>query len=154
MEQPPSGREPTAETYHRGRKPVARLGAATAVTAGFAWACVRWKPARILIEGASMAPTLVPGDWALVVTPQRFVNGDVVVVEHPERRGYEMVKRIRATPGERIGDRVLDEDEFWVEGDLRAASTDSRHFGPVRRDTLKAKVLLVYWPKDHRRRIR
>jgi signal peptidase I len=100
-----------------------------------------------------MAPTLIPGDWGLVVTPHRFANGDVVVVEHPHRRGYEMVKRIRASPGERIDDRALAEDEYWVEGDLAAASTDSRQFGPVRRDALKAKVVLVYWPKDRRRRI-
>ena len=101
-----------------------------------------------------MAPTLVPGDWALVVIPNRFANGDVVVVEHPERLRYEMVKRIRATPGERMADRVLDDDEYWVEGDLPAASTDSRHFGPVRGGALKAKVLLVYWPKERRRRVR
>jgi type IV secretory pathway protease TraF len=65
-----------------------------------------------------------------------------------------MVKRIRAIPRDRLGDRVLGDDEYWVEGDLPAASTDSRQFGPVAREGLKAKVLLVYWPKDRRRRIR
>jgi nickel-type superoxide dismutase maturation protease len=154
MEPPPSDRGRSVETYHRARQPVARLGATIALVSGVAWACLRWRPSRIEIEGASMAPTLAPGDWALVVTPRRFRAGDVVVVEHPGRPGYEMVKRIRATPGELVGERTLAADEFWVEGDLPAASTDSRHFGPIGRDELKAKVLLIYWPRDRRGRIR
>jgi type IV secretory pathway protease TraF len=101
-----------------------------------------------------MVPTLLPGDWALAVTGRRVRKGDVVVVEHPGRPGYEMVKRVRAVPGERVGERALHDDEFWIEGDRQDASTDSRLFGPVRREHLKARVLLVYWPKDRRRRIR
>jgi len=154
MEPPPSDRERPGEPYHRGRKPFARLGATAAVAAGVAWACLRWKPSRIEIEGASMAPTLAPGDWALAVMPRGFRTGDVVVVEHPGRPGYEMVKRIRAVPGDRVGERTLADDEYWVEGDLKTASTDSRHFGPVGRDELRAKVLLIYWPRDRRRRVR
>jgi hypothetical protein len=79
--------------------------------------------------------------------------GDVVVVEHPGRPGYEMVKRIAASPGGRVGGRTLGADEWWVEGDLASASTDSRRFGPVLGDALKAKVVLVYWPRERRRRV-
>ena len=100
-----------------------------------------------------MVPTLMPGDWALAVARRRFRRGDIVVVEHPGRPGYEMVKRITGLPKERIGDRTLADDELWVEGDREDASTDSRHFGPVRREQVKAKVVLVYWPKERRRRI-
>jgi type IV secretory pathway protease TraF len=77
----------------------------------------------------------------------------VMVVEHPGTPGYEMVKRVTALPGERVGERMLDEDEYWIEGDRQDASTDSRHFGPVRTEHLKARLLLVYWPKDRRRRM-
>ena len=101
-----------------------------------------------------MVPTLMPGDWALAVARRQFRPGDVVVVEHPGRPGYEMVKRITRAPNERVDERVLGEDEFWVEGDREDASTDSRHFGPVRREQVKAKVVLVYWPKERRRRVR
>ena len=101
-----------------------------------------------------MAPTLLPGDWALTVTRGRARTGRVMVVEHPGRPGYEMVKRVTALPGARIGERTLDDGEYWVEGDRENASTDSRHFGPVRREQLKARVLLVYWPKERRHRIR
>ena len=123
------------------------------VAAALAWACLRWKPSRVAIEGGSMAPTLLPGDWALTVPLRHPRRGDVVVVEHPGRPGYEMVKRIAAAPGGRVGDRTLGADEWWVEGDLAAASTDSRQFGPVLGDALKAKVVLVYWPRERRRRV-
>jgi signal peptidase I len=158
MDRPPSrdegSPEPGPETYHRRRKPLSGIVAGATVAAGAAWACLRWRPSRVEIEGGSMAPLLAPGDWAMVVAPHRFRVRDVVVVEHPMRPGYEMVKRVTAVPGESVGDRVLGPDEFWVEGDFGAASTDSRQFGPVERDALKAKVLLIYWPKERRRLVR
>ena len=130
------------------------MGAAAAAAAGLAWACLRFRPGRVRIDGASMVPTLAPEDWALVVTPRSYRRADVVVVEHPGRPGYEMVKRLVGVPGDAVGDRVLGSDEWWVQGDHEASSTDSRHFGPVRAAELKAKVVWVYWPKDRRRRIR
>ena len=139
------------ETYHRGRKPVWGVGLAVAL--GVVWACVRWRPSRVAIEGGSMAPALAPGDWALAVPLRRPRVGDVVVVEHPGRPGYEMVKRITAGPGDSVADRLLAVDEWWVEGDFAQASTDSRQFGPVRGDELKGKVLLVYWPRERRHRL-
>lgn len=129
-------------------------GAAVLVAAGVAWARLRFKPSRVEIKGGSMAPTLAPGDWALVVAPARYERGDVVVIEHPGRRGHEMVKRLVGLPGEQVADRMLGADEHWVEGDYAPASTDSRQFGPVRADALKAKVLLVYWPPERRRRVK
>ena len=128
--------------------------AAGTLAAGAAIAFMRYRPARIAIEGVSMAPTLVPGDWALVVTPERFHRDDVVVVEHPQRPGYEIVKRLVGVPGSTVGGRELGEDESWVEGDFAHRSTDSREFGPVSRENLKAKVVLVYWPLERRRLVR
>ena len=140
-----------SETYHRGRKPFWGVGLAVAL--GVVWACVRWRPSRVAIEGGSMAPTLVPGDWALAVPLRRPRVGEVVVVEHPGRPGYEMVKRITAGPGDSVGERLLAVDEWWVEGDFAQGSTDSRQFGPVQRDELKVKVILVYWPTERRHRL-
>ncbi|MEA2522099.1 MAG: mitochondrial inner rane protease subunit 2 [Actinomycetota bacterium] len=101
-----------------------------------------------------MMPTLLPGDWALAVPARRFERGQIVVVEHPGRPGYELVKRIIHVPGDIIGERTLAPDEYWVEGDRGGASTDSRHFGPVTVGALRARILLVYGPGDRRRRIR
>lgn len=101
-----------------------------------------------------MLPSLSPGDWALAVAASRYRRGDVVVVEHPARPGFEMVKRLVAVPGDLSPDgRVLERDEFWIEGDQPESSTDSRSFGPVRRRHLKARVRLVYRPFERRRRL-
>jgi nickel-type superoxide dismutase maturation protease len=128
--------------------------AAAALVGAAAFAFVRYRPARVAIEGVSMAPTLLPGDWVLVVTPERYERDDVVVVEHPQRPGYEVVKRIVGVPGDMVGDRVLGDDEYWVEGDFAQRSTDSRQFGPVPRESLKAKAVLIYWPLERRRAVR
>jgi signal peptidase I len=154
MEPPPSA-DVREEPYHRGRDRVAGAFSAVAVAIAIVAAVLRWKPFRVEVVGASMVPALRPGDWALAIAPRRFARGDVVVVEHPGRPGYEMVKRLVGIPGDAVGDgRVLGSDEFWVEGDSAKGSTDSRYFGPVRRERLKAKVLLVYWPPERRARLR
>lgn|SRR3954447_15199720 len=146
--------EPEVESYRRGRKAASGVAAGAALVAGAAFAFARYHPARIAIEGVSMAPTLLPGDWCLVVAPERFRRDDVVVVEHPQRPGYEIVKRVVGVPGSVVAGRELDEDEYWVEGDFAHRSTDSRDFGPVTPDQLKAKVVLVYWPLERRRLVR
>jgi signal peptidase I len=133
---------------------VTGVAAGGVLAAGAAFAFVRYRPARVAIEGVSMAPTLLPGDWALVVTPERFHRDDVAVVEHPQRPGYEIVKRVVGVPGGTAGGRELGEDEYWVEGDFAHRSTDSREFGPVTQAHLKARVVLVYWPLERRRLIR
>ena len=127
-------------------------GTGAAVAAVVGWSVLRRRPFRVAIEGASMVPTLLPGDWALAAAGGRMTREDVVVVEHPGRPGYEMVKRLVALPGDTVQKgRVLGPGEFWVEGDHARSSTDSRQFGPVSMDEIKARVLLVYWPPERRR---
>jgi nickel-type superoxide dismutase maturation protease len=148
---PPSD-EPSAETYHRGRKRRQAAAAGVVVGLGLVYGIVRWRPSRVEVSGTSMSPTLEPGDWALAVESGRIRRGDVVVLEHPGRPGFEMVKRITGMPDELAPDgRILEADEYWAEGDNPDGSTDSRHFGPVPRDLVKAHVTLVYWPRARRR---
>ena len=125
-----------------------------ALVVAAAAAFARYRPARVAIEGISMAPTLLPDDWVLVVTPEHFDRDDVVVVEHPHRPGYEVVKRLIAVPGDEFHDRILGSEEYWVEGDFAQHSTDSRAFGPVTRAQLKAKAILIYWPLERRQVVR
>jgi signal peptidase I len=154
MPPPSEGAEPTPETYHRVRKLGQAATAAVAVGLGVVYSFLRWKPFRVEISGPSMAPALLAGDWALAVKPGKLRRGEVVVIEHPLRPGFEMVKRITGIPDDLAPDgRILGEDEWWVEGDNRAESTDSRHFGPVTTDLVKAKVRLIYWPPSRRRLI-
>ena len=100
-----------------------------------------------------MLPALEPGDWALAVNT-RVRAGDVVVVEHPERPGFELVKRVVAAPGDATADgRVLGADEYWVEGDAGGSSSDSRAFGPVGRADVRGTVVYVWWPPGRRGRV-
>ena len=123
---------------------LATLFAGIAAAYGFQ----RWRPSRVEVAGTSMRPTLEPGDWALAVRVQRVRRGDVVVVEHPERPGFELVKRVVHVPGEAAPDGRVLMDEVWVEGDEPEGSTDSRRFGPVPIGHVHARVRWVWWPPE------
>jgi signal peptidase I len=55
------------------------------------WWWRRRRPFGVSVEGASMLPTLAHGDFLVAVSMARPRRGSLVVVEHPERPGYEMV---------------------------------------------------------------
>lgn len=44
------------------------------------------------------------------------------------------------------GAYVLGPDEYWVMGDNRTNSSDSRFFGPISREDILTHVCLVFWP--------
>jgi nickel-type superoxide dismutase maturation protease len=75
----------------------------------------------LAVAGPSMEPALSDGDWVLARSGGPIRPGELVVVEHPQRPGLLLVKRIA-----RVGP-----DGYWVLGDNPSASTDSRHFGAV-----------------------
>jgi signal peptidase I len=106
----------------------------------------RWRPSRIEVEGGSMRPTLKPGDWAIAVRTRRLRRGDVVVVEHPDRAGFELVKRVTHLPGEVAPDGLGLADRVWVEGDDPEGSSDSRTFGPLPMGLVRGRVWFVWWP--------
>lgn len=88
-----------------------------------------------------MLPTLQPGDWVLGARrPGTIRRGDIVVAEHPHRRGFELIKRVVE-----VGPAGLD-----LAGDNPDHSTDSRHFGPVSPDSVRARLILVYQPRPLR----
>lgn len=88
-----------------------------------------------------MEPTLHPGDWALGVRrPARIAAGDIVVAAHPERPGFEVVKRVRDVAA----------SGYLLEGDHADHSIDSRHFGPVSSGAVVARLVAVYHPRPRR----
>ncbi|MBM4435868.1 MAG: signal peptidase I [Actinobacteria bacterium] len=106
-------------------------------------------------------------------TPAR---GDVVVFRSPRSPNEDLVKRVIALPGETIeirdgfvyvGGLRLDEsgyfpesslpalaartvpaDAYFVMGDNRAHSRDSRSIGPIPRGAIVGRVWSVYWPPN------
>jgi len=125
-----------------------RLGAAGVIAA--AVAMTRFTRYEIVEE--SMQPALTAGDWVLGVRhPERLEKGDVVVLDLPGRPGFEIVKRVAAVGGDSLdtpdGRRTVGPDEVWILGDDPAAgSVDSRHFGPVGRASIRAKLVWRYRP--------
>ena len=117
----------------------AALAAATALAAAPALLF-----ARVRIEGESMSPTLLPGDRVLVArVTGRLRVGDLVVVCDPRQRSRRVVKRVVAiSPG-----------AIEVRGDNPAASTDSRHFGPVPLALVRGVLLYRYQPSGAAGRI-
>lgn len=85
-----------------------------------------------------MRPTLDDGDWVVVTTRAHPIRpGDVVVLDHPEVRGFELVKRVSSVGTD--GVVVLGDDPT-------AGSVDSVTFGPVPSESITARVLLRYRP--------
>jgi nickel-type superoxide dismutase maturation protease len=98
---------------------------------------------RVVVEGESMCPTLLPGDRLLVVRTRRVRHGDLVAVLDPRERSRTIVKRVDLVEG----------DAVTVLGDNTDASTDSRTFGPVDRRDLRGRAIYRYWPEDRRGRL-
>lgn len=93
----------------------------------------------------------VPGDRVEVAQGRVRLNGmqldsaDDKTHDHHERLG-EQRYRILLTGGPldpQTIDRRLADDEFWMMGDNRANSMDSRQLGPVRREALVGRVVGV-----------
>jgi signal peptidase I len=104
-------------------------------------------------------------------------RGDVVVFLYPHDETKSYIKRVIALPGDDLridhgtvwvngvaqkepyvplkyeDDRSQPEmkipaGEYFVMGDHRAISSDSRDFGPVPRDLIYGRAAFVYWPVD------
>jgi nickel-type superoxide dismutase maturation protease len=119
-------------TVTRGR----RLARAAALTTAAAGAVVVRLLRRVEVTGASMRPTLEPGDRLLVLAARRIRSGDLVALPDPRQPARTLVKRVGR----------VDAAGLTVLGDDPAASTDSRSFGPVPRRTVLGRVIYRYAP--------
>jgi signal peptidase I len=110
-------------------------------------------------------------------------RGDIVVFRYPRDPSKSYIKRVIGTAGDRIriengqvyvNDEALDEDyvpseyadarsyaevtvpanSYFVLGDHRTMSNDSRDFGPVNDRYIYGKAVFGYWPMEKLGRLR
>lgn len=130
---------------------------------------------RRRIEMVSMEPNLHPGEYVLVEKISYALGqparGDVVVFHHP-RGERDLIKRVIGLPGETVavrdgqvwingtpldepyiaappasgGQWTLGPEQYFVMGDNRNNSSDSRNWGPLERKFIVGKAAFIYWP--------
>ncbi len=79
----------------------------------------------------------VPGDVVEIRRGQVFVNGEALdepYVTHPDRGS--------------LPPRTIPASSFFVLGDNRRASNDSRDWGPVPAENIIGRAWVSYWPLD------
>ncbi|HEY2460493.1 MAG TPA: signal peptidase I [Candidatus Acidoferrum sp.] len=105
-------------------------------------------------------------------------RGDVVVFWYPLDRSKSFIKRVIGLPGETVeirggslyvdgktvaepyvpaqyedfsdfGPMIVPPDSYFVMGDHRISSNDSRVFGPVPSRFIYGRAVFAYWPVDH-----
>lgn len=109
-------------------------------------------------------------------TSSGVARGEVVVVRDPREGRQRYLKRVIGLPGERVqqteGSLFVNENaisegylgglpsvvgldeatwslgdsDYFILGDNRAHSTDSRDFGPIKHDDIVGVALFRYWP--------
>jgi signal peptidase I len=138
---------------------------------------------RVEVAGDSMRPALAPGDFLVLrrgAPAAGRVRAGAIVALH-DATGRLILKRVIGLPGEslRVGTAVqvnrrrlvepyamgetpqaqfrgvnqLGADEYFLIGDNRGASTDSRDFGAVARTRIEGVAVFRYWPLSRLGRI-
>lgn len=126
------------------------------------------------VQGDSMLPKYESGDllWAWKETPSRYRRGDIIAYTH---KGHTSIKRIVGLPGEVIEvkdhqlyindkpynqpylpdleatddfDKVeIPRDHYFVMGDNRAISDDSRLHGSIPKSSIKNRIAFSFYKR-------
>lgn len=146
----------------------------TALLAAITFLVINAVVGRVSLDGPSMLPTLHNGEYVMVSRLEYKLHpperGDVIVFALPEGM---RIKRVIGLPGETIeirrgqvfingqflpesyvkypstaslGQRQLGQDEYFVMGDNRDNSSDSRTWGPIPLSAIDGKAWVIYWP--------
>ncbi len=125
----------------------------------------------VRVDGASMDQTLNDGEILLLYKLANIDYGDIVVLDE-EKENEIIIKRIIGMPGDTVSienntvyvndeeieedyaygetsdyeEITLEDDEYFILGDNRPISKDSRYFGPVKEDEIIGKVIFRLWP--------
>lgn len=125
----------------------------------------------VRVDGDSMKNTLKNGDILLLYKLRSIDRFDIIVLDE-EKDNEKIIKRVIGLPGETvaikkgkiyINDKVIDDeyaygetsdynkvtlkdDEYFILGDNRLISKDSRYFGPIKENEIKGKIVFRLFP--------
>lgn len=125
----------------------------------------------VRVDGDSMKNTLKNGDILLLYKLSNIDRFDIIVLDE-EKDNEKIIKRVIGLPGETvaikkgkiyINDKVIDDeyaygettdynkvtlrdDEYFILGDNRLISKDSRYFGPIKDNEIKGKIVFRLFP--------
>jgi signal peptidase I len=91
-----------------------------------------------------------PGDRVRIEAGQVYVNGRPLLEDY-------VVARDRVSwpsPPDALRDRTVPSDMYFVLGDNRMFSSDSRAWGYVPRENIYGKAVFAYWPLDEAGRLK
>ncbi len=87
----------------------------------------------------------VGGQEVEVRNKQLFVDGTLVELPPDGKRTDPRALPATSSPRDNFGPYRVPEDHFFMMGDNRDNSHDSRFFGPVPRRLIKGKAMIIYW---------
>lgn len=94
----------------------------------------------------------VEGDVIESINKTIYVNGKPV--EEPYARHTDNVSKPRGIePRDNFGPFVVPKDKYFVMGDNRDQSYDSRYWGYVDARAIKGKAMIIYWSWDSKKHL-
>ena len=126
----------------------------------------------IIVQGESMVPTLSGGEVMILKKYDKNYQRFDIVVVNKNVEGNNLIKRVIGLPGETIryknnmlyiNDKVIDDtyaygvtenfqeivlgdDEYFLMGDNREISLDSRSIGVIKKSEIEGTVGIVLYP--------
>lgn len=123
----------------------------------------------VTVDGNSMNDTLYTNDLMLLFKIGDIERYDIVVANHDNKK---LIKRVIGMPNDKIKcvsgilyinneedtsgygygenidfpEYILKEDEYFLIGDNRSDSLDSRYFGPVKKEDIEGKADFIIFP--------
>ena len=95
------------------------------------------------LRGDSMSPNFNDGDWLLFrLLPAKVRVGKVVLIQRQSQVGTDFLQVKRVIKVNESNQS--NETKFWVEGDNKSASTDSRSWGALDSTEVIGKLLFRY----------